>query len=66
MSDLFEVVISHNSQEKRLFTTASNEKEAGDKFNRYLACQWIGYPWGDDADAFLEGVFDRLINDDKI
>lgn len=59
--NLFEVVLEHNSRTKHLFTLADSEEEAGQKFNRYITCQWIGYPW-DGPETLLEGTFDRIID----
>ena len=65
MTELYEVVIEHNSQQKYLYTLAESAEEAGQKINRYIICQWVGYPWTD-PEALLDGTIDKIKNDDII
>lgn len=62
MNDLYEVVIEHENLEKRLYTLADSEQEAGEKFGRHLICQWVGYPAWDVPETLLEQAFDKLEN----
>lgn len=64
-NEIYEVVIHHEHQQKRLFTKASSEEEAGTIFSRFLICQWDGYPW-DSPETFLAGVFDKFADGDII
>lgn len=59
MNDLYVVTIEHDNREKKLYTIADSEEEAGTKFHRYIICQWIGYPW-DGPETLLEGTFDKI------
>lgn len=61
MENTYEVVIDHNGEEKRLFTTAESLEEAAAKFNRHITCHWIGYPWEAPEDL-LDGTIDKLQN----
>jgi len=63
--ELYEVVIQHGDVTKRLVTSAQSEEDAASKFNRHLACQWVGYPW-EEPEEFLDGVIDKIQNDATI
>ena len=58
---LFEVVIEFEGQQKRLYTVAKSEEEAGARFHRHIVCQWVGGLW-DGPETLLEGTFDQLEN----
>jgi hypothetical protein len=63
--DLYEVIIRHNTEEKRLYTYAASEEEASNKFHRYIVCQWVGYPW-DTPESLMCGTFDKIKNNDTL
>ena len=65
MEETYEVVIEHNGEEKRLFTTAESPEHAATKFNRHITCQWIGYPW-EEPEQLLDGTIDKLENGGRV
>ena len=64
-NDGFQSLYECEVQGKTMYTEARDPEEAATKFHRYMACQWVGYPW-DGPESFLAGVLDAIKNGVRI
>ena len=56
---LYATEIAYQGESKTIYTVADDYEEAGQKFHRYLVCQWVGYPF-DGPETLMAGVFDKI------